>query len=410
MTVPADPAAPEAEPPGDGEALTPRHDADAFRLRGEPPRVMRLSRRTLAIIGALGGAAIGGALLVALQPSTPKSPENLYSVDGANKAEVVTGAPADYGKVPKLGPPLPGDLGRPIVAAQQNGEAIPVPPMGPPPPGGRSRGDEARERARQEREAATSSRLFLGGGSATGPAADALRGALDLPAMGIPAAEAGPRTPAAARRAFMDGGPAGPFESAERLRDASSPYVLQAGSLIPAALITGIRSDLPGQVTAQVTQNVYDSPTGRILLIPQGARLIGEYDSEVAAGQERVLLAWDRLILPGGRSIRLDRQPGADAGGMAGLSDRTDQHWGSMLRAALISTLLGVGAELGSDGDDALVRALRDGSQDTINQSGRRLVERQMTVPPTLTIRPGFVLRVLVTRDLILEPERGATR
>src|SRR3546814_7607174 len=92
-------------------------------------------------------------------------------------------------------------------------------------------------------------------------------------------------------------------------------------------------SDLPGQVTAQVTQNVYDSPTGRILLIPQGARLIGDYDSEISVGQERVLLAWNRLILPGGRSIRLDRQPGADARGMAGIADRTDHHWGSMLRA-----------------------------------------------------------------------------
>jgi len=404
VTVPVDRTALEAEAPGDDEALTPGHDADAFRLRGEPPRVMRLSRKTMAIIGAVGCTAIGGALLIALQPRAAKPPENLYSVDGANKAEVVTGAPADYGKIPKLGPPLPGDLGRPIAVAQQNGETIPVPPMGPPPPGGRSPADEARERARQEREAATSSRLFLGGGSATSPAAEAL-GALDLPA---PADETAPQKPAAARRAFLDGGPAAPFESAERLREASSPYVLQAGSLIPAALITGIRSDLPGQVTAQVTQNVYDSPTGRILLIPQGARLVGEYDSEIAAGQERVLLAWDRLILPGGRSIRLDRQPGVDARGMAGLADRTDHHWGSVLRGALISTLLGIGAELGSEGDDALVRALRDESQDTANQAGRRLVERQMNLPPTLTIRPGYALRVLVTRDLIIDPEGGA--
>lgn len=407
VTLPADRTAPEAEAPDNDEALTLSPEADAFRLRGEPPRVMRLSRKTLAIIGAFGGTAIGGALLIALQPSAPKTPENLYSVDGANKAEVVTGAPADYGKVPKLGPPLPGDLGRPIVAAQQNGEAIPVPPMGNPPPRTPSPADEARERARQEREAATASRLFLGGGSASGPSTDAIRGALDLPTVAGGVPEVGPQAPAAARRAFLEGGAGKPFESAERVRAPSSPYVLQAGSLIPAALITGIRSDLPGQVTAQVTQNIYDSPTGRILLIPQGARLIGEYDSEVAMGQERVLLAWDRLILPGGRSIRLDRQPGADAGGMAGLSDRTDHHWGSMLRAALISTLLGVGAELGSDGDDVLVRALRDGSQDTINQSGRRLVERQMAVPPTLTIRPGVALRILVTRDLILEPMVG---
>ena len=136
--------------------------------------------------------------------------------------------------------------------------------------------------------------------------------------------------------------------SVERLTAPASPNIVQAGSIIPAALITGIRSDLPGQITAQVTANVYDSPTGRILLIPQGARLIGEYDSEVAAGQTRVLLAWDRLILPDGRSIVLERQPGTDGAGFAGLQDRVNQHWGNLLKAAAVSTLLGVGAELGA--------------------------------------------------------------
>ncbi|WP_294029163.1 TrbI/VirB10 family protein [Sphingopyxis sp.] len=394
--------------PGADDHAAPLHDPNAFRLRGDSPRVMRLSRWTLATIGGAGGIAIGGALLWALQPSGPKSPDNLYSADTANRADVVTGAPSDYGTVPKLGPPLPGDLGRPIVAAQRDGQSVPVPPMGSPSAGTRSPADEARDRARQEREAATTSRLFLGGGSAGAMVADALRGSGELPAAPGATPDPAARTPAAARDAFLEGGASKSNESPERVRGPSSPYILQSGSVIPAALITGIRSDLPGQVTAQVTQNVYDSPTGKILLIPQGARLVGDYDSEIAAGQERVLLAWDRLILPGGRSIRLDRQPGADARGMAGLADRTDHHWGSMLRAALISTLLGVGAELGSDGDDAFVRALRDGSQDTINQAGRRLVERQMNIPPTLTIRPGFALRILVTRDLILEPEGGA--
>jgi len=407
MTEREDQAMSPADVPGDENRAAQPPAVDAFRLRGEPPRVMRLSRKTLASIGAAGGIAIGGALLWALQPSAPKSPENLYSADTANHAEVVTGAPADYGKVPKLGPPLPGDLGRPIVAAQRDGEIVPVPPMGGPSAGTHSPADEARDRARQEREAATTSRLFLGGGSAGAGTAEALRGSIE-PAMAAPAPVAGERSADAARRVFLEGAAGKSNESPERIGGPSSPYILQSGSVIPAALITGIRSDLPGQVTAQVTQNVYDSPTGRILLIPQGARLVGDYDSEIAAGQERVLLAWDRLILPGGRSIRLDRQPGADAHGMAGLADRTDHHWGSMLRAALISTLLGVGTELGSGREDLIVRALRDGSQDTINQSGQRLVERQMNIAPTLTIRPGFALRVLVTRDLILEPEGGA--
>ena len=153
-----------------------------------------------------------------------------------------------------------------------------------------------------------------------------------------------------------------------------------------------------------MTQNVYDSPTGHILLIPQGARLIGEYDSEISFGQNRVLLAWNRLILPDGRSILLDRQPGADGAGFAGLQDGVNYHWGSLAKAALISTVLGVGAELGSGSNDALTRALRTGTQDTINQSGQQIVRRQLNVTPTLTIRPGFPVRVIVTKDLILAP------
>ncbi|MGN6289127.1 MAG: TrbI/VirB10 family protein [Sphingopyxis terrae] len=397
-------SADETSEPGAMQADEP----DAFCLRGEPPRVMRLSRKTLAAIGAVGGTAIGGALLFALQSPTPKTAENLYSADNTNRADAVTAAPADYGKVPKPGPPLPRDLGRPIVSAQREGDMVPVPSMGSAPlAGGRSPAGEARERARQEADTAKSSRLFLGADGTAAPVSDSLRAGMEQPAASAPASGASALPPVSAQRAFLEGGARRPFESAERIEAPSSPFILQSGSVIPAALITGIRSDLPGQVTAQVTQNVYDSPSGKILLIPQGARLVGEYDNEIAAGQQRLLLAWDRLILPGGRSLRLDRQPGVDAAGMAGLSDRTDHHWGRMLRAALVSTLLGVGAELGSNGDDALIRALRDGSQDTINQSGRRLVERQMNVPPTLTVRPGFALRVIVTRDLILEPAAG---
>ena len=153
-----------------------------------------------------------------------------------------------------------------------------------------------------------------------------------------------------------------------------------------------------------MTQNVYDSPTGRILLIPQGSRLIGDYDADVAFGQSRVLLAWNRLILPDGHSITLERQPGADPRGFAGLQDRTDYHWGSVIKAALVSTVLGVGAELGSGDDGNLVRALRRGSQDSINRAGEQIVSRELNVRPTLTIRPGFQVRVIVTRDLILSP------
>lgn len=352
-------------------AAAPAPGADPFRLGGEPPQVMRLSRKALAIIGGASGIAIGAALLYALQPTKPKVAENLYDSDRANKSELVTGAPGDYSKIPKLGQPLPGDLGRPILAARENGEAVPVPPIGTPPPPdpGIAAAEQARARATRERESARSSPLFLGGAPAVAAQP------LTLADSGPQSAPANPQASSTAtdkRRSFLSPNGARSAESIARLVGPSSPNVIQAGSVIPAALITGIRSDLPGQLTAQVTQNVYDSPTGQTLLIPQGSRLVGEYDSEMAAGQSRVLLAWDRLILPGGRSITLDRLPGADTSGMAGLSDRTNYHWGHMFKAALISTLLGVGAELGAGDEDRLVQAVRGGAQDSINEPAAR--------------------------------------
>ncbi|MFN3613207.1 MAG: TrbI/VirB10 family protein, partial [Rubrimonas sp.] len=190
----------------------------------------------------------------------------------------------------------------------------------------------------------------------------------------------------------------------DHLQPPASPYVLQAGSVIEAAFITGLRSDLPGQITAQVTANVYDSPSGRFLLIPQGSRLLGEYDSRVAFGQRRLLLAWTRLILPDGRSVVLERQPGTDEAGYAGLEDRIDNHWGRLFLAAGLATILNIGAELGRENESDIARAIRDGTQDTVGRAGEEIVRRQLQIAPTLTIRPGFPVRVMVTRDLILEP------
>ncbi|WP_176597261.1 TrbI/VirB10 family protein [Sphingobium sp. 15-1] len=398
MSDPVEPAAPQP----------PRSDPQAFQLRGDPPRVMRLSRKALAVIGVAAGLGIGGSLIYALKPAGQKEAKELYSTESRATAETITSGPKDYGQAPRLGPPLPGDLGGPIASAQQRGEHVPVPPVGAQSDPRVQAQEAARQRAQQERDAARMSGVFLGGGTAgAGAAMPQIAVVPEAPAATPPAETA--QGDQAAKRAFMAQASSQRTVSVERLTAPASPNIVQAGSIISAALITGIRSDLPGQITAQVTANVYDSPTGRILLIPQGARLIGEYDSEIAAGQTRVLLAWDRLILPDGPSIVLERQPGADAAGFAGLQDRVNQHWGNLLKAAAISTLLGVGTELGADEDDDLTRALRRGSQDTINQTGQQIVRRQLNVQPTLTIRPGHPLRVVLTRDLVLEPV-GATR
>ena len=391
----------------------PRVDPDsAVKLRGDPPRVMRLSRKAIGIASACGFAMVGGALIYALQPQGGKGAAELYNTDGVQVADNLAGAPKDYGQVPKLGPPLPGDLGRPILDAQRRGDIAAPPPVGALPPAApvnpaANAAEAARQRAEQEREAARGSRLFFGGGTPGNTGGGGLAG-LPLPAeseaTGAAAAPAAaPQSDAAKRQAFLDRASDRRTISAERMSGLASPNVLQAGSVIPAALITGIRSYLPGLVTAQVTQNVYDSPTGRILLIPQGSRLIGDYDADVAFGQSRVLLAWNRLILPDGRSIVLERQPASDPRGFAGLQDGTDYHWGGVLKAALVSTLLGAGAELGSGDDGNLARAFRRGTQDSVGRAGEQVVSRELNVRPTLTIRSGMPVRVLVTRDLVLD-------
>lgn len=385
----------------------PVDPGDAVKLRGEPPRVMRLSRKAIGIASACGFALVGGALIYALQPAGRKSAEELYNTDGVAVTDSLAGAPKDYGQVPKLGPPLPGDLGKPILDAQRRGDVAQLPPIGAQPPAApvnpaATAADAARQRVEQEREAARGSRLFFGGGSPKSGGVAGLEGLPPATNGGAAAPAAAPQTEAGRKQAFLERASDRRTVSAEQLTGLASPSILQAGSVIPAALITGIRSDLPGLVTAQVTQNVYDSPTGRILLIPQGSRLIGDYDADVAFGQNRVLLAWNRLILPDGRSIVLERQPVSDPRGFAGLHDGTDYHWGGVLKAALVSTLLGAGSEFGSGDDGNLARAFRRGTQDSINRAGEQIVSRELNVRPTLTIRPGFPVRVLVTRDLVL--------
>jgi len=397
------------------EPTAPSDDdiAKTLRLRGDPPRVMRLSRRTITVLGGAAAIAVTSALVVALRPPAhrPKAQDQSVNTTSHTPSEVITGAPKDYDQTPRLGPPLPGDLGRPIVSAQARGVDVPAPAMGAsvsPTPPGVARQPPSPSQAAIDRQAARASGLLvsLGGPSASPtptPSATSYTG----PAPLLPGTAAEPVANAgqAAKRAFLARGAPAPTASGARLTPPVSAYVLQAGSVIPAALITGIRSDLPGQVTAQVTQDVYDSPTGRLLLIPQGSRLVGVYDSEVSFGQSRILLAWTRLILPGGLSLVLDREPGADPQGFAGLQDEVDYHWGQIARATGLSSLLGVASELGSNDDSDIARALRGGVQDTLNQTGQQMVRRQLDVQPTLTIRPGHPVRVMVTRDLVLEPQ-----
>lgn len=375
--------------------------AAPMRLRAEPPRVTRLSRKVLASVAAVALVGIGGSLIYALQTrNAGKEGEELYSTGNRQPADGLAGLPRDY-TGPVLGPPLPGDLGRPILSAQNAGQPV-VPPVVPAPGV-----DEAEQRRRAEEEAARTSTVFFqsraGSPAAAGTPTPGLAG-FDMAGLsGLP----GQQTAQDKQLAFLNAPVDRRTTSQDRVMAPASPFVLQAGAVIPAALITGIRSDLPGQITAQVTENIYDSPTGRILLVPQGTRIIGQYDNNVQFGQRRVLLVWNRIIMPNGRSIVLERQPGADTQGYAGLEDGVDYHWWDLAKAAGLSTLLAVGSELAISDENRLLRAIRSGGQDTINDAGQQIVRRQLNVAPTLTIRPGFPVRIVVTRDLILEAYRG---
>ena len=387
--------APHEEAAGPARVERPPHE---MRLRRRRAPVTRLSRRVLIGLGA--GAAIGvsGALFFALQPHLRTIGSELYNTDNRNTPDGLANLPNDYTglqrRVPQLGPPLPGDLGRPILNA-----GAPAPPMAP---------DPEQQRIAQEQEAALTSHLFAT--TNVGAIATASFPAPASAQIATTAATAGSNdlTSQDHKLAFLNGSVDRRTVSPDRVEAPASPYVLQAGAVIPAALITGLRSDLPGQITAQVTEDVYDSPTGKVLLIPQGARLIGQYDAQVAFGQSRALLVWNRLIMPNGRSIVLERQPGADPEGYAGLEDEVDNHWGMLFKAAILSTLLSIGSEAGANNNDsALVQALRQGSSQGFNQVGQQVVGRSLNVQPTITIRPGFPVRVIVTHDLALEPYQG---
>lgn len=382
-------------------ASASNHGAQALRLAAERPRITRLSRKVLAGGLALALLLISGAVLWALRNNQPHSPtpDELYSTDHHNVADGLSTLPRDYAGIPRdvpsLGAALPGKLGNTIATTDSQSAPFGI--------------DPEQQRANQETEAARTSKLFV---STAAPAASPHVFSQETATKTAPPSdETFTQNGQDSKLLFVNAPVDRRTTAPDRIARPASPFVVQAGTVIPAALITGIRSDLPGQITAQVTESIFDSPTGRVKLVAQGARLIGVYDSQVAFGQSRVLLVWTRLIMPNGRSIVLERQQGADTGGYSGLEDEVDNHWKELLGAAALSTLLSVGSELGSGADNgnntAILQALRLGAANSLNQTGQQVVRRNLNIQPTLTVRPGFPVRVIVNRDLVLEPYRS---
>lgn len=391
----------------------PKADPETLAIRARTPRVIRFRRGVIIGAAALGSTALIAIAWIALQPRifshvVQQSELSQPSVQPGNEA--LQGLPSSYGDVPKLGPPLPGDLGPPMLRAQQRAMATDVPSG----PNAVDAEKAERERRLAELKAARESGLLVQTASATATASSPsaapsapteATAPISLP---VAANDADGRT---RKEQFVEAIDTHGDINPHLLKSPASPNMLMAGSVIAASLVTGLNSDLPGLVIAQVTQNAYDSATGRILLVPQGARLIGNYDSVVAFGQRRALVVWQRLILPDGSSIRLDAMPASDPSGYAGLAEKVDFHTWRLLKGVAIATLLGVGTELTVTGESDLVQAIRESAQTNTERAGDQLTRANLDIQPTITVRPGAPVRLIVNRDLILAPwHEGAMR
>lgn len=389
--------------------VPPKEDPETLVLRGSPRPVVRFRRGLIIGITGAVTAALVTLTWVALEPPSFRiaAGDDQGGEPLAKAApEALADAPASYGDVPRLGPPLPGDLGRPILEHQRSmaEEASPSAP-------GAAPGEADSARAAAE-EAARASGVIVqitgrgGAGAPARPAEEREQGREGEAAAEPPAPARGTQAGQPRRSEFArsEAGEINPYP----LRPAPSPWTLSAGTIIPASLVTGLNSDLPGTVIAQVTENVRDSATGRTILVPQGARLIGSYDSAVAYGQRRALLVWQRIVFPDGSSIRLDNAPATDLAGYAGVRDQVDFHTWRLLQGIALSTLLGVGTELtfGSDEGD-LVRAVRESTQQNAARTGDQITQRNLDIQPTLRVRPGWPLRAVIHKDLVLRPWRG---
>lgn len=397
------------EPEANGQQQ-PKLDPGSFAIRAQPRPVTRLSRRALVIATAALTASLVAALWWAFGISQFRlaGGKELYNTD-TKPTDALAGLSGSYADLtrpkqpaPQLGAPLPGDLGKPML---QQGYGVRP-----------DASSDAAEQARERQQAAGSAVLFTVSARPASPASATPGEMTDAEASAARSdtdRQLDPDTGQNLRdrkQAFINAKADTAIYSPQKLETPHSPYQLMAGTVMSAALVTGLNSDLPGQVIAQVTEDTFDSVTGKTLLVPQGSRLLGKYDSIVAYGQSRVLLIWTRLIMLDGSSIVLDNLPAADTEGYAGLEDGVDFHTWRLLRGIALSTLLGVGSELATDSQTAsngqgnVTVAVRQAGDTSANQAGERIVSKDLNIQPTLTIRPGFPVRVIVRRDILLKP------
>ena len=397
----------EIEPP-------PKRDPAEFALRAKPRPVTRLSRRTLVLATMVLTTLLFGALWWALGMRAPRlgGGQELYDTN-ARPNDAVAAVPGTYAELtkPKPVPSAPPAASSPGPVAPVDLGQSPSQSSGFIPPAAAQPDPAAQQRERERQQAAVSAVFFTV--SARESAASPAQEASTATGSGMPPA-ATPSDPDSGqnlqdhKRAFLDRKPDAAIYSEHRLETPISPYELTAGWTIPGALVTGLDSDLPGEITGQVTENVYDSVTGRYLLIPQGTRIVATYDSEIAFGQERAFPLATRLVLPDGSSIVLDNLPITDIAGYAGLEDGVDFHTWQLIKGIGLSTLLGVSGELasnsGTNGSDRIIVAGRDSADQAANQAGQKITQKQLSQQPTLTERQGLPFRLMVRKDIVLRP------
>jgi type IV secretion system protein VirB10 len=379
---------------------------ETLELRGKPRPVTRFRKSVFAGASVIAILLALGVVSKAFQDKAPDAAakEEKFSVGGPLKSEALAAAPTSYAQVKQPVQHVPSSPEPVLETPKQEGRSVEADDL-------KNERLRLRQKARDAREAGVFFQISqargmaagtTGGlGSSSGSACGSASGALSYDSEQDQNNQQG-------KQEFLSRQGAASTYNPYPLQDAVSPYQVMAGSVISASLLTGINSDLPGFVTAQVTENVFDTATGRFLLIPQGARLIGRYDSVVTYGQKRALLVWHRLVLPDASSISLENLPATDTSGYAGLADKVDAHTWQLIKAVALSTMLGVGTEIGIGDDEGdFIRAVRESTQMNVNRDGRRIVERNLNIQPTITIRQGWPLRVIVHKDLILRPYRG---
>jgi type IV secretion system protein TrbI len=416
-----------------------------LKLRPPPPSAARLNRRAGIAVAIFGGAALLLIIVFIARRGHPAVDSGLAQPDRLRSAL----AAAD-GITSKRPDSLPSDIETapaPIV--------INTPPAAPAPPHAtipqaapaaapqRSQADRDRDEAIEEKRRSEAAARTAGAGAEDFGAGKAAIGGI------VPPAVTPPRTPdidegtAAALKQLADAAGRRPADDQDqnRQRDKQgfiaaaqqkanpaylehvrtppiSPLELKTGTLIPAVLVSSLNSDLPGEIIAQVTENVYDSATGNRLLVPQGAKLFGKYDSAVTYGQQGLIAVWQRIVFPDSSTLELDGMQGYDTGGNAGFRDEVDDHFGRILAGALLSSVLAAGTQVSqlqqqnTNGTGTSVNATNQVTQaagaalgQNISQVGSEIIRRGYSVQPTILVRTGYLFNIISNKDIVFPSE-----